>query len=154
MTTSSTHLQWALIGVRVCAVYLAVIAIAYPMLVLIGVSNGTVAGTFGLLLLIFILGAIIFGLTALKLWMLRSWARASASEIFAFHPLVLLFPFMNLLSSPAKVELSDFLFGTMWAMIGIVGWVFLTRPIVKAIFQNQQSEINNQKSQNARTTRS
>ncbi|CAG0926863.1 hypothetical protein TFLX_00237 [Thermoflexales bacterium] len=138
MTIVSSSPKWAFIGERVCAIYFAVIAIAYPILVLIGVSNRTFAGTLGLLLLIFIPGALIFGLTASKLWVLWSWARASASEIFAFHPLALLFPFMNLLTSPAKVELSDFLFGTIWAIVGIIGWLFLNRPAVKALFENHK----------------
>ncbi len=137
MTTTSTQSKWGLIGVRVCAVYLAVIAVAYPMLVLISVSNGTFTSTVGLLLLIFIPGAILFGLTALKLWALRSWARAFASEIFISHILVLVYAFINLLTASLKLTLGGFLILTIWVMIGIIGWIFLCQPAVKALFENQ-----------------
>jgi hypothetical protein len=137
MTTSSTHPQWLLIDVRVCASSLALLASAYPVLVFISVTNGTFAGAFGLPLLMLIPGVILFGLTALKLWVLRPWARAFASKIFVFHTWGLLHPFIILFTSPSKVIPGDFLSGTIWAVIGIISRIFLRRPAVKALFENQ-----------------
>ncbi len=142
MTTSNTQSKWALIGVRVCAVYLALWAIARIALIFLG----SVYGSVGWLILMIIPLAILFSLHALKLWQLRSSWRGSAAQIFISMviisiPLVMRHTDWNSLASVA-VSFAP-------AAMGVIGFVFLNLQAVRALFQNQQSEINNQKSPNA-----
>ncbi len=143
MITSNTQPKWALIGVRVCAICLALWAIVAIVMAFIGVSNGI----FTWLQLVFIPGgAILVGFTALRLWQLRPWSRGATIEIFAISSILsgLGLTTPSNWNSPATAIIL-----CMMITIGIIGSIFLTRPAVKALFQNQQSAINNQKSPNA-----
>jgi hypothetical protein len=46
--------------------------------------------------------------------------------------------FFNLLTFLSSITLSDLLYRTTAAVIGIIGWTFLKQPAVKALFSNQQ----------------
>jgi hypothetical protein len=137
MTTSITQPKWALIGVRVCAVYLALWAIAGLWMLFTVTYQG-----FGWLLSIFFISsAMLLSVTAIKLWQLRPWGRIGASALFVCHIGMPVLLFFNLLTFQSSITLGDLMYGTMLAVIGIIGWVLLNRPTVKALFENQQSKI-------------
>ncbi len=141
MTTSNTQPKWALIGVRVCAVYPALWAVAACGSIFMAVNNAT----FGWLQLFYMLGAVLLSLTAWGLWQLRSWSRVAITGIFASQIMVSIIGFLNLSNWTSRV-----LFVLcMLITIGAIGLFFITRPIVKEQFENQQSKIQNQKSPNA-----
>lgn len=142
MTTSNTQPKWALIGVRVCAVYLALWTIAALWMLFTVTYQG-----FGWLLSIFFISsAMLLSVTAIKLWQLRPWGRIGASVLFVGHIWMPMLPFFNLLAVRSPLTPSDLLYRAIVAVIGIIGLIFLNRPAVKALFQNRQSAIQNPKS--------
>ncbi len=134
MTTSTVQPKWALIGVRVCAVYLAVWAIAALWMAFTVRIEGALTW---LLPILFIPGAILFGLMALGLWRLRTWGRTMASTVFVGYMWMAVFSPIILLTAQSPITPNDLLYRTVWAVIGFIGWIFLRRPAVKALFENQ-----------------
>jgi hypothetical protein len=139
MTTTDSSTKWPLIGVRVCAVYLLLCAIAALEALVRSASNGI----FGWVQLVMIPGTILFGLTAFRLWQLQPWAQGSAVYIFLSHTAL---GFIGLINPPNWNSSTNLIFSSALVTIGIIGWIFLKRPAVKALFKNRQSAIQNQKS--------
>ncbi len=142
MTTSTVQPKWALIGVRVCAVYLALWAIACIALVLIGNSNNA----FDWLKLLLISFAVLFGLLAFSLWRLKSWSREVVVQMYIGTAVISIPLVMGHTDWHSPVSI---LISFAPAAIGVAGLVFLNRPTVKALFENPRSKIHNQKSPNA-----
>ncbi len=134
MNTSTTQPKWALIGVRICAVYLLLWAIAGLWMAFTVRVEGALTWLLPVLL---IPGAILFGLMALGLWRLQPLGRSTASTMFAGHAWMPLFSIIVLVISQRPITPSDLLYRIVWAAIGIIGWIFLRRQAVKALFENQ-----------------
>jgi hypothetical protein len=131
MTTANTQPKWALIGVRVCVIYLALWAVAAILPVFIGSINNT----FDWLRLLLILFAVLLGLLALRLWQLRSWSREFAADIFIGQMALSLVLLMN---HTNWNSLTSVAISFAPAVVGVIGWVFLNRPAVKALFESHQ----------------
>jgi hypothetical protein len=135
MTTSSTQPKWPLIGVRVCAIYLACITasgiLAPPPFTAEyqGVEYLIAAGYFFL---------------AFELWRLRRWAL----QLIRFLLIVQFIICVDALMSKA-LSATSLLWLTLFGLFALAALIYLFRPSVRALFQNQQSKIQNQKSPNA-----
>ncbi len=132
MTTMSTQSKWALIGVRICAVYLVVWIVPVWTAFLNGTTDKRQSLTLPTLWSLF---------AALRLWRLSDRGRLFAG-----------FTFFAQIAMPIAFLLARDIASTAWLAI-ILMWliaffwiVFLSRPAAKALFENQKSEINNQKS--------
>ncbi len=131
MTISSTQPKWALVGVRVCAVYLALVVVVFIAAFFIGVNNGTS----GWLLLLSTLFTISLGLHTLKLWQIQPGSRRFVADVFVSQ---IIWGVLLLVGAPAWNLLTRVVICCALTVIGIIGWIFLTRSAVKALFQNRQ----------------
>jgi hypothetical protein len=132
MTTTNPQPKWALIGVRVCAIYLVVWIVPVGLLLL---SGSTTESLWLALPIVWSVSA------ALNLWRLSSRGCSSAEMTFSYQifiPLAFLCV-RDVASITWLTIISMGLIAAFWR-------VFLSRPAVKALFQNQQSTIQNPKS--------
>ncbi len=135
MTTSTVQPKWALIGVRVCAVYLVAWIVPAWLLLLSGLTNKWLFLTLPTVWSLY---------AALRLWRLSDRGQLLAGMTFFGHIVI-----------PLGFLFAHDVTSTMWLTIVLlwliaVFWIFfLSRSAVEALFQNQKSTINNQKSPNA-----
>lgn len=133
MTPTNTQPKWALIGVRVCAVYLAGVT-AFSILVFLPSTIGSEDMKF-----LFVSG--VFFLITFKLWQLRYWALLAARVLLIGQ----LFTCINALFVSRTLATVTLL----WLIVGLfalIALIYLFMPFVHMLFQNQQSSIRNPKS--------
>lgn len=132
MTTSNTQIKWLVSGVRVCALYLACITVLGVL-----VSPPLTGEYKGVEYLI----AAAYFFIAFELWRLRHWALQLTRLLLIVQLIICL----NALVS-RELTATSLLWLTLFGLFALAALIYLFRPSVRALFQNQQSEVNNQKS--------
>ncbi len=129
--TANIQTQRTLLAVRIWSVYLT------STMVILGLSFFTISGVSPILLLLVPLAV----LRLIDLWRLRSLGRTSALSLLIVHVFA---PVLYLFREPTSLITLGLAISAV--PIGIDGLIFFNRPAVVALFQNQQSTIQNQQS--------